>query len=111
MDPDHLRQIIWNLLKNAAEAIQGQGNIWIKVQPAKNKKVLIMIRDDGCGLTDEVRQNIFDPFFTTRPRGTGLGLSIVHSILESYQTWLEVDSELGQGATFSFNMPRIDPPS
>jgi two-component system sensor histidine kinase PilS (NtrC family) len=111
MDPDHLRQIIWNLLKNAAEAIQGQGNIWIKVLPAKNDKVLIMIRDDGCGLTDEVRQNIFDPFFTTRPKGTGLGLSIVHSILESYQTWLEVDSEVGQGAIFSFHMPRINPPS
>jgi two-component system sensor histidine kinase PilS (NtrC family) len=111
MDPDHLRQILWNLLKNAAEAIQEQGNIWIQVQPIKNKEILILIRDDGCGFADDIRQNIFDPFFTTRPKGTGLGLSIVHSILESYQSWLEVESRVGLGSTFSFRMPRITPPS
>ena len=54
-------------------------------------------------------QSIFNPFFTTKPNGTGLGLSIVHRILESYNTWLDVESKVDQGTKFTFKLKRIDP--
>ncbi|MBW1748764.1 MAG: hypothetical protein JRJ34_10315 [Deltaproteobacteria bacterium] len=51
---------------------------------------------------------MIDPFFTTKPSGTGLGLSIVHSILESYNTWLDVVTKVGEGTKFTWKLNRID---
>jgi len=109
MDPMHLRQVIWNLLLNAAEAIEGEGLVGIKTYPLKNNYAGIEISDNGCGISDEHMQSIFDPFFTTKSSGTGLGLSIVHSILESYDTWLDVESEVDRGTKFSFKLKQRVP--
>ncbi|MBW2620177.1 MAG: two-component sensor histidine kinase, partial [Deltaproteobacteria bacterium] len=111
MDPVHLRQVTWNLLLNAAEAIEGEGLVGIKTYPLKHNYACIEISDNGCGITDGSMQSIFDPFFTTKSRGTGLGLSIVHSILEHYDTWLDVESEVDRGTKFSFKVERRDPPT
>ena len=110
MDPDHFRQILWNLLLNAVEAISGEGRVGVSMDNAKNGHVAIRISDDGCGISDAQMQSIFDPFYTSKPHGTGLGLSIVHSILESYEGWLEVDSRPGQGTHFTMKIKRIQPP-
>ena len=110
MDPDHFRQILWNLLLNAVEAIHGEGRVCVSRDTAKNGHVAIRISDDGCGISEEQMQSIFDPFYTSKPHGTGLGLSIVHSILESYDGWLEVDSRPGQGTHFTMKIKRIQPP-
>ncbi len=109
MDPVHLRQVLWNLLLNAAEAIDGSGLIEVKTYPLKHNYACIEITDDGCGMSKGLMKSIFDPFFTTKPNGTGLGLSIVHSILESYGTWLEVQSAVAKGTTFTLKLKRIDP--
>jgi two-component system, NtrC family, sensor histidine kinase HydH len=111
MDPVHLRQVIWNLLLNAAEAIEGEGLVRIKAYPLKNNYAGIEISDNGCGISDNHMQSIFNPFFTTKSSGTGLGLSIVHSILESYDTWLDVESNIDRGTRFSFKLKRGDPPT
>ena len=58
----------------------------------------------------EILKTIFDPFFTTKPNGTGLGLSIVHRILESYNSRLDVSSEIDVGTIFTLRLNRIDPP-
>lgn len=110
MDQDHFRQVLWNLLLNAVEAIEGQGKVSIDVGPAKGPYVHIRISDTGCGIPEENLHYIFDPFFTSKPSGTGLGLSIVHSILESYGGWLEVESRPGQGAQFTVKVKRIERP-
>jgi two-component system sensor histidine kinase PilS (NtrC family) len=110
MDPGHLHQILWNLLLNAAEAIDGEGQIGIEMFPAKNKYACVQISDDGCGITPETLKTIFDPFFTTKPNGTGLGLSIVHRILEAYDAWLNVDSQLNKGTTVTLHFKQIAPP-
>lgn len=104
MDPIHLRQVLWNLLLNASEAIDGAGTISIKTFQADGEFVTIEIADSGCGMSRELIQSIFDPFFTTKANGTGLGLSIVHSILESYGSRMSVDSRPGAGATFSLRL-------
>ncbi|MBU1181007.1 MAG: ATP-binding protein [Pseudomonadota bacterium] len=111
MDPIHLHQILWNLLLNASEAIEGSGKIEVKTYNLKNKYALIEITDDGCGISNEEIKSIFDPFFTTKTRGTGLGLSIVHNILKSYDSWLDVESTVNKGATFTFKIKQIDSPS
>ena len=110
MDPVHLRQIFWNFLLNAAEAIEGEGVIDIEMYASKNRHAFVRITDDGCGMTREELNSIFDPFFTTKPTGTGLGLSIVHRILEAYDAWLNVDSEAGKGTTITLQFKQIDPP-
>ncbi len=104
MDPVHLRQVIWNLLLNASEAIDGEGRVHISMRSLKSGQAGIRISDDGCGMSPEILKSIFDPFFTTKAKGTGLGLSIVHSILESYDSWLEVDSRVNEGCTISLNL-------
>jgi two-component system sensor histidine kinase PilS (NtrC family) len=111
MDPVHLHQVIWNLLLNAAEAIEGEGVIEIITYPIKHNYAGVEITDNGCGMTSELMKSIFNPFFTTKPKGTGLGLSIVHSILESYNIWLDVKSEINKGTTFILKLKRIDSPA
>jgi two-component system sensor histidine kinase HydH len=111
MDPVHLRQVLWNLLINAAEAIGTDGTVNIRLFPVKGKKACIEIADNGCGMTPETIKSIFDPFFTTKPSGTGLGLSIVHSILESYDSRLDVASQQGVGTTFTLILKCVDPSS
>lgn len=107
MDPVHLRQVMWNLLLNAAEAIEGEGLIKVKTYPQKLNYACVEVSDNGIGMTKKQIQSIFDPFFTTKPNGTGLGLSIVHSILESYNTWLDVVSKVGEGTKFTWKLNRI----
>jgi len=111
MDPTHLSQVLWNLLVNAAEAIDGEGSIVIKIYSTKGRSACIEIADNGCGMSEETISSIFAPFFTTKQNGTGLGLSIVHSILESYNSRLGVKSRVGIGTTITLNLKRIDPPT
>jgi len=110
MDPDHFRQVLWNLLLNAVEAIEGDGLIDVRVELSKPQYVSIVIADSGCGIPDKNLNHIFDPFFTSKPDGTGLGLSIVHTILESHEGWLEVESKAGLGTTFTIKLNRIASP-
>ncbi len=110
MDPTHLRQVLWNLLVNAAEAIDGRGTIGIEMEEAGKRQVLVRISDDGCGMSQETIRSIFDPFFTTKTDGTGLGLSIVHRILDSYDSWLDVESGEGVGTTFNLWFRQCPPP-
>ncbi|MEE4608239.1 MAG: ATP-binding protein [Desulfobacteraceae bacterium] len=110
IDPVHLKQVLWNLLLNAAEAIEGSGEIGVEVSADRNGAAQIRVRDTGCGMSDELKASIFDPFFTTKADGTGLGLSLVHRILESCDGWLTVDSAPGRGSVFTVALKQIPAP-
>jgi two-component system sensor histidine kinase PilS (NtrC family) len=110
MDPAHLKQVLWNLLINAAEAIEGQGEIRIELTITKDHLACLQVCDTGAGMPPETLQSIFDPFFTTKPNGTGLGLSIVHRILDSYGCRLDVDSTPACGTIFSVYFQPIERP-
>jgi two-component system, NtrC family, sensor histidine kinase HydH len=112
MDPSHLRQILWNLLLNAAEAIEAlgreDGRIRISAHSGRSRHAVLRIKDNGGGIPPDLMKTIFDPFVTTKPRGTGLGLSVVHRLVESYDSWLDVESEPGRGAAFILTLKKAD---
>jgi two-component system sensor histidine kinase PilS (NtrC family) len=110
MDPAHLQQVLWNLLINAVEAIDGAGDILVELASAKDRQACLKVSDTGAGMPRETLQSIFDPFFTTKANGTGLGLPIVHRILEAYDCRLDVESEVGRGTTFSIYFRQIEDP-
>jgi len=106
IDPEHLRQVVWNLLLNADEAIENEGRIDVIMYPVDKTYVCITISDDGCGMNAEIMNSIFDPFFTAKPKGTGLGLSIVQRIITSYNGMIDVQSEPEKGTTFIVKLRR-----
>jgi CheY-like chemotaxis protein len=110
-----LGQVFLNILLNAAQAI-GEGNaddneIRVTVAQDPNGRVVIEFTDTGPGIAPEVVPHVFDPFFTTKPvgAGTGLGLSICHDIVVSLGGELQVQSEVGSGATFRVILPPVAP--
>ncbi len=106
--PSQLNQVFMNLLLNAAQSLDGQGEITVSTG-FTDDDVWIEISDNGKGIPAEIQKRIFEPFFTTKPvgKGTGLGLSIAFDIVQKkHGGRLEVVSEMGKGSTFRVNLPR-----
>jgi signal transduction histidine kinase len=104
--PGHLNQVFLNILLNAIQAIDGDGNIWISTA-IKEDKVVIKFKDDGKGISKKHIDKIFEPFFTTKPvgTGTGLGLSISYGIIQEHGGDIKVKSENKSGTTFIISIP------
>ncbi len=106
-----LGQVFLNLIINAAHAIpEGhveENEIRIAARPETPERILVEIRDTGCGIPPENLDKIFDPFFTTKPvgEGTGLGLSLVHSIITALGGTITVESQVNRGTTFRLSLP------
>jgi two-component system cell cycle sensor histidine kinase/response regulator CckA len=120
MDPSQVDQILANLCINARDAIVGVGRIRIETAMAAlgpgssrhpdfvpGEYVMLTIRDDGCGIDPQNLGHIFEPFYTTKEmgRGTGLGLATVYGIVRQNGGFIDVDSNLGRGATFRICLP------
>ena len=106
--PGQLNQVFLNLLMNACDALGKEGHIVVRTR-AQADGVKLEFSDDGPGIPDDVKSRIFDPFFTTKPVGvgTGLGLSLSHGIVERHGGRIVVDSERGQGTTFTLELPLV----
>ena len=106
-DPAQLSQVIWNLVRNAAEAMDRKG--WIQIRISRELDLCRLdITDDGPGIEPDQRDRIFDPFFTTKEHGTGFGLAIVHRVIEDNRGTIDVESVPGQGTTFTVRFPAAD---
>jgi two-component system, NtrC family, sensor histidine kinase HydH len=101
IDPVHLQQILWNLIKNAAQAIPGKGRIIVTLTAPHNNRIYLTIKDNGQGIDPEKARHIFDPFFTTKAEGTGLGLAIIHRLIETYDGMIDFESIPGKGTVFT----------
>jgi len=106
-DAYRVKQVIWNLLVNAVEAMPIGGLISIRSR-AENGDVKIEISDEGRGIDQSMISRIFDPFFTTKEVGTGLGLAIVQKVIEGYNGRINVVSSGGKGATFVITLPKFE---
>jgi len=108
-DKDKLKQVFLNLVKNAIDAMEEGGRL-VVAQKLAREQVEITIRDNGCGIPEENREEIFSPFFTTKRHGTGLGLNISKSIIEDHEGGsLTLTSEVGKGTTFKVTLPFLGP--
>lgn len=106
--PSQINQIFLNILTNAADAIEGLGDIVLQTRK-ENGSVVISIGDTGAGIPAEVLPKIRDPFFTTKEigKGTGLGMSIVDQIVVAHNGELHVESKLGKGTTITVEIPIV----
>jgi len=109
-DPHRLRQVIANLVGNAADASPQGTEITVRTQLAQSR-VAIEIEDHGRGIASDDLQRIFEPFFTTRPDGTGLGLAICHKVVAAHGGEIQVRSTVGAGSTFTVMLPTSTQPT
>jgi len=104
IDDHRFRQVFFNMVNNAIEAMKHGGRLAISTR-ADDQYVILEIRDNGCGIPAENKEQLFDLFFTTKARGSGLGLSISKRIVEDHGGYIDVDSALGAGARFLIYFP------
>jgi CheY-like chemotaxis protein len=125
-DPGQIVQVLMNLCVNARDSMGDGGelrietkNVTVDVEAARKYPALVpgdyavlVVSDNGTGMTNEVQAHLFDPFFTTKEpgKGTGLGLSTVYGIVKQSGGYIWVDSELGHGSTFTIYLPAVEAP-
>jgi two-component system sensor histidine kinase PilS (NtrC family) len=109
VDAGQMRQALWNLCRNALEAMPQGGELRVRahveVRPGGADGVEIVVEDTGVGVPPEQVPRLFEPFYTTKPSGTGLGLAIVHRIVEDHGGEIRVESEPGVGTRFTITIP------
>jgi signal transduction histidine kinase len=103
-DPNQLKQVLLNLVKNALEATEASGAITLATG-LMDGQVWFSVQDNGKGMSGEVLDKIFHPFFTTKDKGTGLGLAVIHKIITDHHGAITVDSVAGGGTTFTIRLP------
>jgi len=106
-DPVSIKQIVWNVVLNAAEAMDSGGKLWVEVDTAvRDEFVQLRVTDTGPGIKSEHAERIFDPFFTTKSSGTGLGLATAFRLTAELGGTLDFHSLYGEGTTFYIDLPK-----
>ncbi len=105
-DSNQLQQVFINLMTNACQAMPEGGKLTISTA-LYDGSLVIKFADPGRGIPEENLNKLFDPFFTTKESGTGLGLSITHGIIRAHNGTIKVQSQVGQGTTFTIKIPVI----
>ncbi len=105
-DSSQLQRVFMNLISNAIDAIGKNGTIEIKSRKS-GSEIHVQVSDNGQGIPEEIQKKLFDPFFTTKGtgKGVGLGLWITHNIVEKIGGTISVKSRVGQGTTFTVQIP------
>jgi signal transduction histidine kinase len=113
VDGEQIKQVLINLVQNAADSIGSDGSITLRCRPdrkpfsnGETDVVILEVADTGRGIPPDVEKRLFDPFFTTKPDGTGLGLSIASCIVEKHGGALQYQTQVNRGTTFGIILPR-----
>jgi signal transduction histidine kinase len=107
VDETQIGQIVFNLLTNAMQAMEGKGDITIRTL-ANEHHLQYEVSDTGPGIKREHLDKVFEPLFTTKARGIGLGLAVSRTLARANNGELTVDSALGRGATFRLTLPLVE---
>lgn len=105
-DTDMVRQLLWNLVRNAVQASQAQAAVTVRVLD-EDQRARVEVIDRGVGIDDEAKPHLFDAFFTTRSHGTGIGLAVVKRIADDHGWTLAVHDTVPQGATFCVELGQV----
>lgn len=104
-EPNQLKKVFINLIKNAIEVMHNGGKIAISIYKYGTDRIHISIQDEGSGIAPEKLQRLGEPFYTTKEKGTGLGLMVSYRIIGEHNGEVEVESEIGKGTTFHIYLP------
>lgn len=104
-DPDRLRQALWNLVLNGAQAMPRGGEVKVSVTPEEEGWLTVRVEDEGVGIPEADRERIFDPFHSARTGGTGLGLAVVEQVVRAHGGTIRVESRPGGGTSFVMWLP------
>lgn len=103
-EPNQLKKVFINIIKNAIEVMSSGGYIYISMKEEEGY-IYISIQDEGEGIGSELLQKLGEPFYTTKEKGTGLGLMVSYRIIDDHKGKIEVESEKGKGTTFHIKLP------
>jgi signal transduction histidine kinase len=114
-DPQQIKQVLINLVQNAAESIGHDGTVTLRARESikrltegERHVVILEVADNGKGIPPEVEKRLFDPFFTTKDTGTGLGLSIAARIVQMHGGALQYQTQVSRGTTFGIVLPALN---
>jgi signal transduction histidine kinase len=110
VNPQEMKQVVLNLVTNGLESLDAGGRVVVAVE-RRGASAVIVVEDNGCGMTEEVQKHLFEPFFTRRRsgQGTGLGLSITHRIVAEHRGQIDVTSDgPGRGSRFVVSLPALN---
>ena len=107
IDRAQMRQVFFNLVKNALEAMKDGGSLDIEIS-ADDNNVYTSFRDSGAGISDAALARIFEPYRTTKAKGNGLGLMICRRIARAHGGDIDVESKSGEGTKFTVTLPRLE---
>jgi PAS domain S-box-containing protein len=110
-EPNQLKQLFINLIKNSIEASNSDSKILISLNRIEQDKIAITVKDNGCGISKERLQKIGEPFYSSKEKGTGLGLTVSYKIVQSHNGHINFDSEQGSGTTVNITLPVLQDPS
>ena len=104
VDPSQFSQVLWNLLRNAVEAMERRGPIKVTLR-REGSSFEVAVADAGPGIAADELDRVFEPFFSSKEKGSGFGLALVHRIVQDHGGEVSVDSTAGRGATFTVRLP------
>ena len=104
-DSAQLRQVFWNLARNALQAMPDGGSLRVEMRRMTGGRARITFTDTGCGMTPEQVKRLFEPFSSSKADGTGLGLSIVYQIVHDHGGTINARSREGHGTTITVELP------
>ncbi|QQE77684.1 PAS domain S-box protein [Alicyclobacillus sp. SO9] len=104
-EPNQLKQVLVNLIKNAIEAMPTGGKVEVTGDLLTDDRIRLRVKDEGCGIPQEEANRLGEPFFSTKDKGTGLGLMVSHRIIEDHQGRLDITSEVGKGTIVDVILP------
>jgi two-component system, sporulation sensor kinase E len=104
-EPNQLKQLFINIIKNAMEASSKGGIVTIRLDQLKDEHISITIQDKGCGISKEFLERIGEPFYSSKEKGTGLGLTVSYKIVQSHDGTIRFESEQNEGTTVTIELP------
>jgi len=105
-EPNQIKQVFINIIKNAIEVMPRGGTVTVAIHQEEPDWVKISIKDEGAGIPEERLKKLGQPFYTTKERGTGLGLMISYKIIKEHGGRIEVESKIGEGTVFHVILPQ-----
>jgi len=106
-EPNQLKQLFINLIKNSIEATQNGGTIWVSIAQFGDGQLSISIKDNGCGISNERLAKIGEPFYSSKEKGTGLGLTVSFKIVQAHKGTIHFDSQKNEGTSVHIKLPLL----